>query len=107
MLIIRERGVVRVIDANRVTRFHALDKYTSFRLDGEEFFVRDPLDSLEDRLAPLGFLRVHRAELVRRAAILGMTSEPGGGATLQLVDGQLVAVSRRYQAATRRAVGGG
>ena len=104
-LVVRERGVVRLIDAQRVTRFHALDKYTSFRLDGEEFFVRDPLDNLEQRLALLGFLRVHRAELVRRNAILGMTSEPGGVASLQLVDGQGVAVSRRYHAATRRALG--
>jgi two-component system LytT family response regulator len=104
-LIVRERGVMRIIDARRVTRFRAQDKYTSFRLDGEEFFVRDALDSLEQRLVPLGFLRVHRAELVRRTAILGMTSEPGGGVALQLADGQVVAVSRRYQAATRRWLG--
>jgi DNA-binding LytR/AlgR family response regulator len=104
-LIVRERGITRILDGRRVTRFRALDKYTSFQLDGEEFFVRDALDSLEGRLAPFGFLRVHRAELVRRTAILGLTSEPAGGVSLQLTDGQIVAVSRRYRAATRRALG--
>jgi DNA-binding LytR/AlgR family response regulator len=105
-LIVRERGVTRALDARRVTRFRALDKYTAFRLDGEEFFVRDALDSLEQRLAPFGFLRVHRAELIRRTAILGLASDPaGGGMSVQLNDGQIVAVSRRYRAAARRALG--
>jgi DNA-binding LytR/AlgR family response regulator len=103
-LLVHERGVVRFIDARVVTRFRASDKYTLFRVDGDEELVRDSLDSLEARLAPLGFLRVHRAELVRREAVVALVSEDGG-ASLELTDGQHVAVSRRYLAATRRALG--
>jgi two-component system LytT family response regulator len=103
MLVVSERGVARFIDARLVTRFHAADKYTLFRLDGDEHLVRDSLDSLELRLAPFGFIRVHRAELVRKDAVAAMVSEPPG-AMLELNDGQQVAVSRRYLATTRRAL---
>jgi DNA-binding LytR/AlgR family response regulator len=103
-LIVHERGVSRFVDARRITRFRASDKYTSFRLDGVEHLVRDSLEQLEGRLAPLGFLRVHRAELVRKDAVAAFVSEPGG-ATLELIDGQRVAVSRRYLAAAKRALG--
>jgi DNA-binding LytR/AlgR family response regulator len=103
-LVVHERGVVRFIDARLVTRFRAADKYTLFRVDGNEQLLRDSLDSLEARLAPLGFIRVHRAELVRRDAVVALVNEPGG-ASLELSDGQHVAVSRRYLAATKRALG--
>jgi len=101
---------VRLVDARRVARFRALDKYTSFWLDGEEFFIRDSLDSLDSlgaRLASFRFLRVHRAALVRRTAILSLAGDQGLVASLQLVSGELVAVSRRYLAATRRALRAG
>ena len=103
-LVVSERGVMRFIAARRVTRFRAADKYTLFRVDGHEHLVRDSLESLEERLAPLGFIRVHRAELVRRDACVALFSEPGG-ASLELSDGQHVAVSRRYLAIVKRALG--
>lgn len=103
-LVVHERGVVRFVDARRVARFRASDKYTLFRVDGEEHLVRDSLETLEERLAPLGFLRVHRAELVRKDAVVALASEPGG-ASLELIDGQHVAVSRRYLSAVKRALG--
>lgn len=73
-------------------------------MDGVEHIVRDSLEKLEERFGPLGFLRVHRAELVRKDAVVALTSEPGG-ATLELIDGQHVAVSRRYLAAAKHALG--
>jgi DNA-binding LytR/AlgR family response regulator len=103
-LVVHERGVVRFIDARVVTRFRAADKYTLFRIDGDEQLVRDSLDSLAARLASLGFIRVHRAELVRKDAVVALVNEPGG-ASVELSDGQHVAVSRRYLAATKRALG--
>ncbi|MCU1278170.1 MAG: DNA-binding response regulator [bacterium] len=105
-LVVHERGVVRFIDARQVTRFRAADKYTLFRVDGDEQLVRDSLDSLAERLAPLGFIRVHRAELVRKDAVVALVNEEGS-ASLELSDGQHVAVSRRYLGATKRELGVG
>jgi DNA-binding LytR/AlgR family response regulator len=103
-LLVSERGTVQFIKARRVTRFRASDKYTLFQVDGVEHVVRDSLEKLEERLAPYGFIRVHRSELVRKDAVVSLVTEPGG-ATLELVDGQRVAVSRRYLSAAKRALG--
>jgi DNA-binding LytR/AlgR family response regulator len=66
--------------------------------------TEEPLGALEDRLAQHGFVRVHRAELVRAAAIRALRSEQGAH-ELVLEDGQVARVSRRSLAAVRAALG--
>jgi DNA-binding LytR/AlgR family response regulator len=86
----RDGQTLHVVDARRVTRFHALDKYTAFLVDGRELLGEESLGSLEARLAPHGFLRVHRGELVRLDAVVALDGE-----TVRLMDGQEARVSRR------------
>jgi two-component system LytT family response regulator len=62
------------------------------------------LSQLEERLAPLGFLRVHRAELVRLDAVRALRSEHGS-TEVELSDGQRVPVSRRLVGELRRRLG--
>lgn len=98
------RGVVRLFDAGAITRFRSADKYTVFQADGEEHLTEESLDALEARLAELGFLRVHRGELVRKQAIKALRTVDGGH-ELELRDGQVARVSRRSIADVRRALG--
>ncbi|WP_437673551.1 LytR/AlgR family response regulator transcription factor [Sorangium sp. So ce131] len=104
LLCVHDAGRIRFFDPRRITRFHAEDKYTTFALDGEEHLVRESLNALEERLSGLGFLRVHRSELVRVDAIRALEPEPGG-AVLQLSDGQSVSVSRRFLPSLKQALG--
>jgi DNA-binding LytR/AlgR family response regulator len=69
------RGEVRFFDAKALTRLWASDKYTVFLADGEEQLTEESLSTLEQRLAPHGFLRVHRAELIRLDAVKALTTE--------------------------------
>lgn len=94
----------RFVDARKVTVFRALDKYTEFTLDGEQLLIRDSLEALEARLGVLGFIRVHRAAIVRRDAIVKLESARDG-LVVRLVDGSSVDVSRRQAAALRRLLG--
>jgi DNA-binding LytR/AlgR family response regulator len=103
-LVVHDRGVTRFFDARAVTRFRAVDKYTSFVVEGAEYLTRESLSTLETRLAPLGFVRVHRADLVRLDAVRALEPEPGG-ALLHLGDGQAVQVSRRFLPKLRKALG--
>jgi DNA-binding LytR/AlgR family response regulator len=103
-LVVHDRGVTRFFDARSVTRFRAVDKYTSFVVGGAEYLTRESLSTLEARLAPFGFVRVHRADLVRLDAVRALEPEPGG-ALVHLADGQAVQVSRRFLPKLRKALG--
>ncbi|HEU4408462.1 MAG TPA: LytTR family DNA-binding domain-containing protein [Polyangiaceae bacterium] len=103
-LVVHDRGVTRFFDARAVTRFRAVDKYTSFVVEGAEYLTRESLSALEARLGPLGFVRVHRADLVRLDAVRALEPEPGG-ALVHLGDGQAVQVSRRFLPKLRKALG--
>lgn len=102
-LAVFDGGRVLFFDPLLVTRFRADDKYTSFRVDGEEHLLRESLSTLEERLSSFGFLRVHRAELVRVDAVRALEPEPGG-ALLHLSDGQTVSVSRRFLPTLKQAL---
>jgi DNA-binding LytR/AlgR family response regulator len=90
----RRGTMTRLFDAREIARFRARDKYTSFLHSGEGFLIDDSLASLEQRLAPWGFLLVHRAELINLACVKALR-DTGRGWVAELSDGQTVAVSRR------------
>lgn len=102
-LVITDGSVRRFVDARTVDSFTADRKYVVARIDGEELLLRESLDALERRLAPLGFVRAHRGALVRRAAIAAYDATKGG--TLILQSGERVPVSRRAAARVRAALG--
>lgn len=98
------RGLARLFDAREIARFWSSDKYTLFLADGLEQMTDESLSALEERLAPHGFLRVHRAELVRADAVRALRSAAGQFEVI-LHDGQAVKVSRRALASVRAALG--
>ena len=95
----RTRDVMTVIPVDRIARFRAADKYTSFVVGGVEHLIEVPLSELEARLAAHGFVRVHRAELVQRAQIRALH-----GSELELATGERVQVSRRSLPEVRRLI---
>lgn len=99
----RAGGVVRVFPATAIARFHADAKYTVFVVDGTEHLIDESLGDLETRLAPWGFVRVHRAELVQLSQVRALHAKgDADGAELELVTGDRVPVSRRLLPALRR-----
>jgi DNA-binding LytR/AlgR family response regulator len=95
---------VHLFDPAEIVRFTAAGGYTSFRREGREFLLDESLNQLEERLVPLGFLRVHRAELVRLDAVRALHGEHGS-TEIELSDGQRAPVSRRLVAELRRRLG--
>ena len=103
-VVTHERGVVRLFDARDITRFSAADKYTAFRVGGEEHLTEEPLSQLEERLAPHGFVRIHRGELVAAAAVRSLDVADGAH-RVHLSDGQVARVSRRLVTTLRKQLG--
>lgn len=98
------RGVIRLFEATELTRLWSSDKYTVFRSAGEEHMTEEPLTALETRLAPHGFLRTHRAELVNLKAVRSLRFDDGIH-EVELSDGQRARVSRRAISDVKRALG--
>ncbi|HPH68619.1 MAG TPA: LytTR family DNA-binding domain-containing protein [Kofleriaceae bacterium] len=77
-----------------VDRFWASDKYTVYERDGVEHMTEESLASLAARLAQLGYMQIHRGELVRVAAIRRVFDDCGSWEA-ELHDGQIARVGRR------------
>jgi DNA-binding LytR/AlgR family response regulator len=102
-IVARDGDTTSVFDATTISRFYAADKYSVFVSGGREHLLEESLSTLEDRLVPHGFIRVHRGELVALACVHALHAERNGG-WLELRDGQRVRVSRRHLPALRRAI---
>jgi DNA-binding LytR/AlgR family response regulator len=95
---------VRLFDPRAISRFHAEEKYVVFRQDGREYLLDETLASLAGRLAPLGFLRVHRAELVNLGRVRALHARDER-TWVELADGETAPVSRRFVATLKQRLG--
>lgn len=97
----RAGDVTTIVAVDRIARFHADHKYTRFVVDSIEHLIEVSLSDLETQLAPFGFMRVHRAELVQIAMVRALR-QTNGGAEVELSTGERVKVSRRALPGLRR-----
>jgi two-component system, LytTR family, response regulator len=100
-----ERLLVKVGEAwialkvERVSRFSAEDKYVRVFSDQGQHLVRQTLKSLEARLDPRRFARVHRSELIQLEAVVRLEPWSHGDGLLVLADGSSVVLSRTFREA--------
>jgi hypothetical protein len=81
--------------------------YCEFPVGGRELLVRITAKQLEERLAPHGFLRVHRSALVNLSRVTAVEPDCSGRARLLLDDGSTLSVSRAYRKQLDARLGGG
>jgi hypothetical protein len=70
--------------------------------DGRTPLMRATLSSLEEKLAPHGFVRTHRSWLVNAARLRGLDPEGSGDFTVELDPGLKAPLSRRFPSALER-----
>jgi hypothetical protein len=98
---ISHRGRVVRIALSEVVWLQAAGDYIVVHADGRQYMTHDSLSSLERRLDPAEFLRVHRSSMVRLRAIEAVERMKFGALRLQLSDGSRIAVSRSYKGAVQ------
>lgn len=96
-LFVDDRGVRILIDVDAVDALVSRDHYTCIHAASKEYLLDQSLQRLEERLNPEAFIRVHRAAVVRVAAIRAMTK--GDEPVIELHSGVSVSVSRRCRGA--------
>lgn len=74
---------------------------------GRSYVLRESLATLERRLGPRSFLRVHRSAIVNLARVSEVRRGPVAGMTLVLAEGSRIPVSRSRRALVRARVGRG
>jgi two-component system LytT family response regulator len=84
-----------VLDVDEIDWIQAEDYYAAVHARGRRHLIRESLASLEQRLDPERFIRVHRSAIVRLDRVREMRSAAAGESVLVLRDGTRVPVSRR------------
>jgi two-component system LytT family response regulator len=84
-----------MLDPAEIDWIEARDYYAGIHAGGQRHLVRESLTSLEKRLDPSEFVRVHRSALVRLDRIRELHAGSEGDSVAILLDGTQVPVSRR------------
>ena len=88
------RGQIRVVAVERVDYVTADGAYAEIHAGGETFVIRERMQTLEDRLDPAVFARIHRSTIVRLDRIESLLVAGGGDYAVRLTDGTRLRVSR-------------
>lgn len=102
---VESRGQVRVVPVAKIDYITASGPYAELHVGDRTFTVRERMQTLEERLDPAVFLRVHRSAIVRVDRIDVMLRAPGGDYAVRLKDGATVSVSRARRDELEKRIG--
>lgn len=99
------RGKVRVVPVEQIDYITASGPYAELHVAGRVMLIREAMQTLEDRLDPAVFFRIHRSAIVRLSLVETLHKAAGGDYELQLKDGTRLRVSRSRREALERWLG--
>ena len=91
---VESRGQVRVAPVAKVDYITASGPYAELHAGDRTFAIRERMQTLEERLDPAVFIRVHRSAIVRLDRIDALLRSSGGDYAVRLKDGTELPVSR-------------
>jgi two-component system LytT family response regulator len=102
---VESRGQVRVVPVSKIDYITASGPYAELHVGERAYAVRERMQTLEERLDPSVFLRVHRSVIVRLDRVEAMLRGPGGDYAVRLKDGTELSVSRAKREELERRLG--
>jgi LytTr DNA-binding domain len=94
---IKAKGRVLFVDAIDVFVAKAQGNYVALMHKSGSYLVRETMATAEQKLAPLGFVRIHRSILVNTALVKDLRRENTGTYVLRTTDGSEHPVGRAYK----------
>ncbi len=88
------RGQVRVVPVKQIEYITASGPYAELHVGDKRYVLRERMQTLEERLDPSKFFRIHRSAIVRLDLIESLLRNPGGDYGVQLKSGVKLKVSR-------------
>ena len=104
-LAVESRGKVQSIPVEQIDYIVQSGPYAELHSNGRRHLIREAMQTLEDRLDPDKFMRVHRSMIVRLELVEALHRGTGGDYEVQLKGGARVKVSRSRREALERWLG--
>ncbi|WP_164155395.1 LytTR family DNA-binding domain-containing protein [Sandarakinorhabdus rubra] len=98
-LAVKDGGRTLYLAADEISHASSAGNYVELATRHGTVLHRVTMAALAEELAPQGFARIHRAHLVRVAAVASVASEGSGDFAVMLADGTRLPGSRRYRTA--------
>ncbi len=96
-LVVKANGKLLVLKVREVLWFEAYGDYIRIHQNGKKFLLREKIGSLEARLDPAQFLRIHRSTIVKLDGLKELTPLTNGDYSTILSDGAQLTLSRTYR----------
>lgn len=93
------------IAALDIERIEAERDYMRLHTGGRSYLLHQTISTLEQRLDPASFQRIHRSHIVRRDLISGLRHEGGGVWHALLQNGESMRIGRKYLADVKKLAG--
>ena len=105
-LLVKHDGRIRFVPVAELEWVEAADNYVRLYARGERHLLRETIRSLERRLDPARFVRVHRSAMVNLSRIRELQPTFNGEYAILLDTGAKLTLSRSYRDAVRARLGG-
>lgn len=96
-LLAKRDGRLVVLKAAEIDWIESSANYASLHVGKETYLVRETMQSLEGRLDPAQFLRIHRSTIVNLDRVQEIEPYFHGDYIVRLADGQRLTLSRTYR----------
>jgi two-component system, LytTR family, response regulator len=93
---VRTGSRIQVVLVEDIEWIAAAGDYTELHANGRTHLLRETMTSLEQKLDPAMFLRIHRSRIVRKSSILELRAIDNREFTVRLSDGSQHRSSRTY-----------
>ena len=93
---VQNRGEMLRIDAGQVDLIEAERDYMRLHVGGRSWLIHQTIKSLEARMNPDQFMRIHRSKMIRREGIVGLKHHGDGAWSVDLGDGGVHPIGRTY-----------
>jgi len=90
------------VPVNAIDWIESAKNYVQLYCGAKQYTLAETLTSLENRLDPNKFLRIHRGRIVNLSRTVAVHAMFGGSYQIELRDGRRIASGRQYKEAVRR-----
>jgi two-component system, LytTR family, response regulator len=104
-LLVRSAGRVHFVRTSEIEWCEAAGNYVRLHVGQDSHLFRETMNSLESKLDPQRFVRIHRSTIVNVEQIEQLRSSLGGESTVFLRNGVKVTLSRGYREAFQERFG--